>query len=115
MADALVKFDEILKSLRHALAPGRILLFPVTLVECGIQLDRVELRRIIGQLILDAFRIKTLQVLAIPLCTADINFQALPLALPEHTLRVRMVFWNCKIDLFGVFDLSEFHSSAIIE
>ena len=75
MADVAVYLGEKLKVRRHLIVPLGYLVGIKNVVKSGIQLNRIKLRTVIGQLIAGALGIEVFQVLSIPFGTSHVEIR----------------------------------------
>src|SRR5690554_1377248 len=71
------------------------------IVECGIQLNRIKLRRVICQLIFGAAGVKPFQVLSVPFRAAYIDRWRLVdvhWLIAQHVERARIRGWKCEVN-----------------
>src|SRR5690606_6083745 len=112
VTDGLRHLWEKLEISRGLGFPGLHLLLVGRVVECTVQLDAVELRSVIGQLVFGPPRIESFEVLPVPFCTAHVHRQWLIcLMLFQQRQGIRVGGWQGKIYRFWIFNASEFHMS----
>ena len=114
MSDSLRQFRKEKKTLGHSIPPGGVLLLPIAFVKGRVQFDAVEMRCVIAEFVFNSFWIEILEVLLVPLRTADVEFEILLLRFCENAFCVGMVRRDREINLVGIFDLSEFHNADFI-
>src|SRR5690606_688193 len=108
-------FREKFEVFRGFCSPGSSLAFIRRFIEGGIKLNRIKLCSVIAELILGAAWVEVFKICFVPFGTAYIDFKRrlVILIFCQYFACVGMVFRQSKIHIFGMVNLSKFHSLSI--